>query len=167
MEIQVCIYLFLLGTLFAPAVRYYRKAWPLGWSFQAKLHLSILRTSKRVHGIAKDVLDKENKWIVFDIEDATTFHGWVGGSEEYHMIDHDNAAALPIGIMRVRVKSVMGFTSVARLGCRHWPASMPQRQIFLVAAENLLKFLLKLRTVEFMTGIRVMPRQNFTDVDNT
>jgi hypothetical protein len=44
---------------------------------------------------------------------------------------------------------------------------VPYHQIFLVATENLLEFLLKLRTVEFMTGIRVMPGQTFTDVNNT
>jgi len=117
-------------------------------TFRPCLDTAILRTNKAMYTLSKNVLDTLNKWIVFDLEDASLAMQPITGMSVPHIfIDPEPETSIPQGIMRVRVK--LGLSHSASLGHwvgSDWPVAVSRRQIVLGAAEDFRDFLIVLRS---------------------
>jgi hypothetical protein len=141
--------------------------WPLDCGFDPKIQPQVLRLSKSIHSLGSAILHRANKWIIFDMDCAHLLISWARADLGMIIVDPESTQALPSGMMRVRIKLYTQESGYERAIRLDWPAALTERQIILVSADDLPKFLESLRIVEFANGVRVMPGQSFNSFDTT
>jgi hypothetical protein len=116
-----------------PELRHNARSWATQTRNKPKFDTAILRANKGFYALAKSFLDRDNHWSIFDVDNAYLLHPWVSVLVLTIVIKpEDDVAALPQGILRVRVKMCLSGIPYAETLRNVYPPSMPHRQIFLV-----------------------------------
>ncbi|KAL1799120.1 hypothetical protein ACET3X_003157 [Alternaria dauci] len=134
---------------------------PRGYGFLPRIQPQVLRLNKSIHAFASEILDRSNRWIIFNMDCADLLIARVTASTGMIIVDPESAQALPTGMMHVRVKLYTHASVYAKALSSRWPAALPKRQILLVPASNIDSFLNELRGTELSHAVRVMPGKTF------
>jgi len=127
--------------------------WPLRRQNHMKLETAILRSNKSIAVLANTVLRNSNRWIAFDISCAYLLLTCVRLAVPCIVMDLEDAAHLPFSVIRDKVQFSDRHEQNPSHGMRrHWPNTMPLRQIFLIGVEHLEDFLQQLRIIDLATG---------------
>lgn len=100
--------------------------WPLRRQNYMNLETAILRSNKSISVLGNTALRNSNRWIVFDINCAFLLLTCVRLTVPCIVMDPEDAAHLPLGVIRVKVQfSHRHGHNPSQIMSRYWPNTMP------------------------------------------
>ncbi|KAF1918610.1 hypothetical protein BDU57DRAFT_535680 [Ampelomyces quisqualis] len=130
--------------------------WPFRLQNRPNTTTDIPRVNQEISTIAKTVLYAFNKWVVFDIDCSHLLLPQAYLFVPFIVVDPEDAASLPLGIMQVRVQLYRAQLTMGLQALQLWPPSKSHRQLFLVHVENFESFLREVRVMELVYATRIM-----------